>query len=631
MMRRTNFPCRQLNSEKIKGATLCYLSPIIVNKCSVVSAKCVCNIDSGLQRAWDEVCKTRDTCDKALQGIKSVAFFFSAISTQGPKKQPSKKGGGGNDEHVHGAESGDDDLITPSQVSSSASQTWVSEHPSIINGKLRPSLSYWVAVTTPNGAPANPITFHRALLECGVEATANQILCQEGKELLAMKELFKVLKDHSNRFMQELVSTSYQHCFVSEVENVFEDPGFIDAEECGTENVVRVRLVHASFKSILSEAVAKMQGAKLIIDRFGLDATTPNTPLPGQQSNEGEPRLGDKMTVLINDISIAMKRLDYALYRDTIYKKCDGASYTYSYKCDVKVFVNSLAANESFKARLIKEMKRIIDLLGDPDCEVIRPIMVDYNLIEVNGGYCWSVEKRQFLRDAIPAEKVGLVTPRAFSRYDPSKDPQPQYFQEILQNSLTDFETGLFCEDFLRLLDCNKKRHKQKVPCLVGDADSGKTSLFYPMLGLIHHSNVATVTKQKVFNKAMITKHTEVIFIDEASPSILDVDDWKILTQGGFTACDVKYKTARSFFNRCPMIMTAQQKLTFRAEDQLAMDRRLKYYVFKSLPNPKKKAAQWLRKHPMECIAWAASKARVSSDDEESSDETDEEERATQK
>ncbi|KAJ7382524.1 hypothetical protein OS493_034415 [Desmophyllum pertusum] len=285
------------------------------------------------------------------------------------------------------------------------------------------------------------------------------------------------------------------------------------------------------------------------------------------------------MTVLINDISIAMKRLDYALYRD---------------------------------------------------CEVIRSIMVDYNLIEVNGGYCWSVEKRQFLRDAIPAEQVGLVTPRAFSRYDPSKDPQPQYFQEILQNSLTDVETGLFCEDFLRLLDCNKKRHKQKVPCLVGDADSGKTSLFYPMLGLIHHSNVATVTKQKVFNKAMITKHTEVIFIDEASPSILDVDDWKILTQGGFTACDVKYKTARSFFNRCPMIMTAQQKLTFRAEDQLAMDRRLRYYVFKSLPNPKKKAAQWLRKHPMECIAWAASKARVSSDDEESSDETDEEERATQ-
>ena len=101
------------------------------------------------------------------------------------------------------------------------------------------------------------------------------------------------------------------------------------------------------------------------------------------------------------------------------------------------------------------------------------------------------------------------------------------------------------------------------MPCLVGKHDSRKTSLFYPILGLIHHSNVATVTKQKVFNKEKNGKNTEVIFIDEATPSTLDVDDWKILTQGGYTACDVKYKTAKSFFNRCPMFMTAHQKLQF--------------------------------------------------------------------
>ena len=54
---------------------------------------------------------------------------------------------------------------------------------------------------------------------------------------------------------------------------------------------------------------------------------------------------------------------------------------------------------------------------------------------------------------------------------------------------------------------------------------------------------MATITKQRVFNKAMINRFTEVIFIDEACPSTLDIDDWKILTQGGHTACDVKYKT----------------------------------------------------------------------------------------
>ena len=70
--------------------------------------------------------------------------------------------------------------------------------------------------------------------------------------------------------------------------------------------------------------------------------------------------------------------------------------------------------------------------------------------------------------------------------------------------------------------------------------------------------------------------------------------------------------------------MTAQQKLQFKEEDQQAMDRRLRYYFFKTLSNPKKKAAQWLRKHPMECVVWAASKARVDTDEEESSDDDDE-------
>ena len=252
--------------------------------------------------------------------------------------------------------------------------------------------------------------------------------------------------------------------------------------------------------------------------------------------------------------------------------------------------MNSLAANESFKTRLLRDMKKVIDILADPDCEVIRPIIVDYNLIEVNEEKCWSVSERRFLNNAIPAEEMGLVTPRAFSRYDPSKVPQPKYFQDVLKNSLIENAIGLSCEDFLRLLNFNQKKHKERVPCLVGEPDSGTTSLFYPILGLIHHSNVATVTQQKVFNKAMIGKNTEMIFIDKATPSTLDVDDWKILTQGGYTAYDVKYKTAKSFFNLCPMFMTAHQKLQFKEEYQLAMDRRLRYYLFKSLSSPKKKA-----------------------------------------
>ena len=78
--RRANFPCRQLNSENIKGAALWYWSQIVVDKCSVVSCKCTCNIDEGLQRGWNEVCRTRDGCDKALQDLYSKWIKMSIMN-----------------------------------------------------------------------------------------------------------------------------------------------------------------------------------------------------------------------------------------------------------------------------------------------------------------------------------------------------------------------------------------------------------------------------------------------------------------------------------------------------------------------------------------------------------------------
>ena len=431
-----------------------------------------------------------------------------------------------------------------------------------------------------------------------------------------MKELYKTLKDHKNGFMQDLVQSSYQTIYQDEVQRFMNETDEIDLEECGGESVVRVIVVNQSFQPSLSSAISKMEDAKLQIDRFGFNETS--AEITGDKKDQPE-RLSDKLTVLINDIGIAMKKLDYALHRGQIYRKEPASRYTYLYKCEPRAFVNSLAANEFFKGRLLKDMKRVTDILSDPYCEVIRPITIDYDLIEVNDGKCWSVRERRFIDQAIEDDNKGLVTPRAFCRYDCSTPPQPEYFKEILENSLTENEVATFCEDFLKLLNYNRKRHKDKVPCLVGQTNSGKTSLFMPILGIIHHSNVATITKQRVFNKAMISNNTEVIFIDEATESTMDIDDWKVLTQGGYAAYDVKYQTAKSFINRCPMIITAQRKLRFKPEDQPAMERRLRTYSFKSLQNPKKRAAAWLRNHPMDCIVWAAERARSDEDETNSS------------
>ena len=324
-----------------------------------------------------------------------------------------------------------------------------------------------------------------------------------------------------------------------------------------------------------------------------------------------------------------MQQLEYASYRGKIYKRDPKAKYTYSFKCEARPFINTIATNEHFKLRLIREMKKVIELLSDPHCELFQPLMIDYDLIEVNGGICWSIKKRAFVQSPINANDIGKILPRAFCTYDSTKDPDSKYFKEILENSLSPDKVAHFCDDFLKLLNYNKKQHKDKVSCLVGEANSGKTSLFFPIQGLIHHGNIATVTKQRAFNKAMITPFTEVIFTDEASENALDIADWKVLMQGGYSAHDVKHQTAKAFLNKCPMIITAQRKLQFGPTHQPAMEKRLRTYVFKTLPNPKKSAAAWLKKHAMDCVVWATEKAKDcqgdSESDENDKDDTDSE------
>ena len=165
-----------------------------------------------------------------------------------------------------------------------------------------------------------------------------------------MKELFKLLKDHNNTIMAELVESSYRHCFEHEFEKFLGEAQSRDLEECGAENVVRVCLVDHSFQSSLSLAVGKLQEARLVIDQFGFRGHDSSSQVARETGLE-QARLSDKLTVLINDIGIAMKKLGYALYGGKVNKKCERAKYSYWYKCEMEAFINSLAASKTDYSR----------------------------------------------------------------------------------------------------------------------------------------------------------------------------------------------------------------------------------------------------------------------------------------
>ena len=97
-----------------------------------------------------------------------MAFFFSAISTHAKSKAKVNEG---NEE-----ESDESDEDSPcSKIPSTTTQQWIDGNPALVNKSLCPTITYWLAFTTPNGAPANTIVVHRALLKCGVDVTANKV------------------------------------------------------------------------------------------------------------------------------------------------------------------------------------------------------------------------------------------------------------------------------------------------------------------------------------------------------------------------------------------------------------------------------------------------------------------------
>ena len=82
-------------------------------------------------------------------------------------------------------------------------------------------------------------------------------------------------------------------------------------------------LVNSRFQSSLATATDKLIGAGLRVDKFGFDAAGVSSESSSSSLEEtsGDKMLSDKLTVLINDISIAMNRLGYASYRGTVCKK----------------------------------------------------------------------------------------------------------------------------------------------------------------------------------------------------------------------------------------------------------------------------------------------------------------------
>ena len=302
-----------------------------------------------------------------------------------------------------------------------------------------PAISYWIAMQSPDGVQVSTVPVHSALLNTGMEITAKSLPgCKKGKEEYAVSPLCTTVKDHNNSFLQKKVDLSFEHCLEKLTAEILDEP--VTSVQ-GRERVVRLQAVCPVFTLDLQrKAIPALIRAGLQFDVFGIQPLSS----PEKQS-VGKVLAASPVVVVLNKIERAMAKLGYALYKGEIYKKNVSAVFTFEHACTVK--------------------------------------RVDYDLIEVADGWCFSISKREFVQN--PIQDIGKESPRAFVEYNHAKNPEPKYFKEILQNSLTGDEIGHFCEYYLHLLNYGIKQHKEKVLCLIGEPNSGKTSLFAPISRII--------------------------------------------------------------------------------------------------------------------------------------------------
>ena len=108
-----------------------------------------------------------------------------------------------------------------------------------------------------------------------------------------------------------------------------------------------------------------------------------------------------------------------------IYALLDNAKLTYVRMMDVSTYLNKLLANDALNDDLCN-FQAVERILSHPACKIVQQLQFDLDLIEVSNGFCFSISKREFVLNAIPASKIGKVSPRAFVKYDCSTPPQPQ-------------------------------------------------------------------------------------------------------------------------------------------------------------------------------------------------------------
>ena len=119
------------------------------------------------------------------------------------------------------------------------------------------------------------------------------------------------------------------------------------------------------------------------LNEFDIDITL------GESSNE--------LIQVIKKVEAVMISLGHGLYKGDIYVKPPSAKFTFVLMMNVESYINKLMISDLIGEDVAKFCRKIIEIMCHPDCELIRQIKFNWDLIEVKDGYCFSIGRRDFI------------------------------------------------------------------------------------------------------------------------------------------------------------------------------------------------------------------------------------------